>query len=539
MFGDSIGMYTGSLEFLQTDASLVGNNQLEVAIKRTVRMGDRPDGPGPRSGMWRLAIPNIHGVFAEDRGWVTSKGDDPGKRCSNYWWPFSEYIDGTGYSYPTTGKKLFFPEEFWFGVSLYLPGLGDEAVLRADSYAGESVGWPRPTNGTSYPLRTKSGSVISCTSLKDGGGEGFEVLTADGVSYRLDHMVSYPTRPLLKYVFMQNDSGTFRLQWVLNRAEYVLWVSSVRDRFGNTVTYDWDKTDPRKLNGIYSSDGRALEISYTNGQIVQVRAGDRVWNYTGNRIVYPDNSYWEFPSMELYANSYDEGSIPGKNSHCYTPGYPTTKHMHAVMRHPSGAVATFDAAPTLHGRSKTTAACDMSYEPSASTWQESSESYPATYYLWSLTSKSISGPGVDTPLTWRYAYSSPNGCYATTDPSGKNNCSASSPTTKWVDVTDPDGTQTRYTYGNVYNVNEGQLLSIRGPDRLIEQSYGPAGSATYPLAAGIEVAPPRSMATFGTRMMPLRQKTVTQDGTVFKWTVNAFDNMARPISVTKSNAAAP
>jgi hypothetical protein len=536
MFGDSVGLYMGSLEFLQTDASLVGSNELEVAIKRKLRMGESPSNSFQRmSGGFSLAIPHMHGVFSQARGWSTSKGEDPSKRCTNYWWPAGENVDGTGYNYPTTPKKFFYAEEFWFGVSLYMPGAGDEAVLRADTYAGESVGWPRPSNGSAYPLRTKTGSAIRCVPMQNGAGEGFEVLTQDGTSYRLDHMAVRSMVPLLKTETISNSNGQFRLQWVMNRAEYFLAVTSVRDRFGNTVTYEWDQSDPWKLNRIYSSDGRVLEITSSNNIITQVRAGDRTWTYEGSRVINPDQSFWEFTSMDMAAMSYNEGSIPGKNSHCLVPGYPTTKNMRAVMRHPSGAIATFEGVPTLHGRSRTVNACDMSYQPNTSAWLQSSELYPASYYLWSISSKSISGPGLPAPLTWTYKFSPPNGCYAPTDPSGRNTCNASSPITKWVDVTAPDNLVTRYTFGNQYNVDEGFLLRISGPNQVVVQDYGPVGTVSYPLIAGIDVAPPRSMQAFSARILPLRTRTVTQDGTKFEWAVKEFDSMSRPKTVTKSS----
>ncbi|UYK66528.1 wall associated protein [Xanthomonas sacchari] len=533
MFGDSIGLYTGSLEFLQTDAILPGNNGLEVAIRRKLKMGERPLADNFYRG-WQLAIPSIHGVFSEAHGWSTSKGSDPSKRCSNFWWPAAEVVKANS---GVASTKVFLPEEFWFGTFLYLPSSGDQPIFNSYNYDGTDFGWPRPTDGASYPLRTKDGYVISCIPSEDGTSEGFEVHTTDGVVYRINHMAIRPMVPLLKSEYWVSQGSQQLVQWVMKRQEYVLLVTSARDRFGNTVTYDWDPSNPWQLKSIRASDGRRLDLTWSGGQVAEVRSGDKVWSYSENRIIYPDKSYWDFTSMDLSAASYDEGSVPGNHSHCYYPGDPTTKKMHAVMRHPSGAIATFDAAPTLHGRSQTPDSCGTKYDPNTNFWDNSSEAYPATYYLWSVTSKSISGPGLSAPLTWTYSYSPANGCYKSPNQMGTNTCTSSSPSTKWVDVTDPSGIVARYTFGNQYSVSEGFLLSTVQPGREVTQEYSHANEEGFLGWAGILAMPPRSNpgGLMGL-ISPIKKKVIIQDGERFEWTVTAYDKMARPLSITKSSA---
>jgi len=503
-------------------------------------MGERP--VNKMFADWELAIPNIHGVFSTRRGWITSKGADPTRRCSEYWWPYSESVIGEGAPSNQNFTKTFLPEEFWFGAYLYTPDSGDIPVLRTHTYAGVDNGWPRPSNGGSYPLRTRGGAVIRCVPSQDGSSEGFEVTTQDGTSYRLDHLATRPMYPLLKFQDFSGAGSQYRMQWTLPRTEYFLLVTSVKDRFGNTVSYEWDQADPWKLNRITGSDGRALNITYSNGVISQVQDAnkpDQIWKYNGGSVIRPDGSSWEFSSLDLNSNSYGEGSIPGKNSICYSPGYPTTKKMRAIMKHPSGAIATFEAEAVLHGRSRTRNTCDTAYNPNSSYWLQSSERNPATYYLWSIKSKTISGPGISSPLVWTYNFSSPGGCYEPANPAGINTCSSTSPYTKWVDVLGPDGNNIRYVYGNVFDVNEGILLEQIQDGRRTTFIYDDTSTGAYPHVAGTPAHPDRSISWSDIKVTPLREKTIVQDGQTFRWRVNQFDGQARPISVTSESSPWP
>ncbi|MFZ3286379.1 MAG: hypothetical protein WA191_05975 [Telluria sp.] len=81
LFGDSANLYTGGLEFTQTDVTLPGNNTLPVAIGRRLNPGSVAPGGRP-FGRWDLDIPHIHTTVSTTDGWVTKSGDT--KRCSNF-----------------------------------------------------------------------------------------------------------------------------------------------------------------------------------------------------------------------------------------------------------------------------------------------------------------------------------------------------------------------------------------------------------------------------------------------------------------------
>ncbi|MBV6883385.1 hypothetical protein KWH48_07320 [Xanthomonas campestris pv. euphorbiae] len=88
LFGDNINLYTGSLEIVQTDVDLKGNNALQVRVGRRFTVGSPTKG---HFKLWDLDIPYMHGVFgfpggniAPD-GWVVNGTRDTAySRCSRY-----------------------------------------------------------------------------------------------------------------------------------------------------------------------------------------------------------------------------------------------------------------------------------------------------------------------------------------------------------------------------------------------------------------------------------------------------------------------
>lgn len=534
MFGDRIGLFTGSVDFLQVDVSIPGNGP-EVAIKRRITAGTQAIQGLGMFGAWDMAIPSMHGLFSTQGGWRNYTVADPFKRCSKYTPPADETIS---HAIGTAGggitlTRTFLADEFWHGTFLYLPETGEEELLARGS------SWPTPTNGYTYGLGTKSGTAIRCIPTEDGTGEGFEVTTPAGITYRLDHMATgIGLTPLIKppYDLSGADYPSSDYEYVLYRQEFFLLPTSARDRFGNTVTYSWDTANPKQLTRIAGSDGRVLDISWSNGTVSQVKHGDKTWTYSsnGNRVTLPDQSYWLVGSP--VASSRGTGSVPAERSSCVSPGDPGTYNtITASMTHPSGAVATFTFKPTLHGRSWSTYACRMGDPIPGDQYSGSYELNPARYYTWALTSKTISGPGIATPYTWTYTYGPDNGCYSGNDRPSLS-CQANAPTTKWVDVLDPSGVTTRYTYGNRYNVDDGYLLSISKPGQTTIQAYQLDSPGTYPAYAG---APAQQRGVFATKVIPLLERTIEQDGMKFTWHANAYDTWARPTSVTKSSAPSP
>lgn len=522
MFGDRIGLFTGSVEFLHTDISIPGNGP-EVAIRRRIKAGSQGIMGLGMFGNWDMAIPSMHGLFSTQGGWRNYSVTDPLKRCSKYMAPADETIS---HAIPTTNggvtlTRTFSADEFWHGTFLYLPQTGDEELLAAGN------AWPKPSDA--HILRTKSGAAIRCIPTNSGTGEGFEVTTPDGMTYRLDHMATgISLRPLIKSPHAIADGADH--EYVLYRQEFFLLPTLVTDRFGNTVTYTWDQTIPKQLKRIASSDGRILDITWTDGQISKITHGNRVWIYAGNRITLPDLSFWLVGSPVVPASG--TSTAPSENADCTGPGIPG--HIFtSSFTHPSGATATFTFKPTLHGRAWSTYLCRLGEPIPGNSFNGSFEMFPAKYYTWSLTSKTISGPGLPS-LTWTYTYGPDNGCYAANR--GSLNCSSTSPTTKWVDVRDPSNITTRYTFGIKHNVDDGYLIQTSKPGQVVTQVYQLESTGSYSATAG---GPPHQKGVFPAKIIPLRERTIEQDGTRFRWRANSYDSQARPVSVTKSSAPIP
>lgn len=98
LFGDKVNLYTGGLEFVQTDVSLPGNNSLPVSVGRRLRTGTERVNRTLFGG-WDLEIPHLHGTFSLARKWSSSTGASLGARCSSFGAPPT--IGGSFGSYST------------------------------------------------------------------------------------------------------------------------------------------------------------------------------------------------------------------------------------------------------------------------------------------------------------------------------------------------------------------------------------------------------------------------------------------------------
>src|SRR5690606_9344634 len=257
-FGEVISLGTGGLEFVQTDVSLPGNSAIPVRIGRRFRPGNFAYSSG-HFGSWHLDIPSVHGVFAFGAvGWAASDFDTS-TRCSDFSAPPVQSFQG----------GLFAPGEYWSGTYFYVPGMGEQEVLRTSS------GSPVPADSNTYPVMTTSGAVGRCIAA-DAGSEAFEFVTADGMVYTMDHLVAAPTSSLRKSSEMPDLFGMggqaamtayqatgspgmqpmTAVDYLLPRAEVFLFPTKIADRHGNEVSYVWSETNPWQLLRIEGDDGR-------------------------------------------------------------------------------------------------------------------------------------------------------------------------------------------------------------------------------------------------------------------------------------------
>lgn len=175
LFGDRINYYNGSLEFVQQDVSLPGNSALPVSVGRRFAVGDKHLTDG-MFREWDIEIPHIHGTFSKEFGWQP-------QRCSSFGQP-----PDVG-----NGQTTFRSFEYWHGNYLYVPGAGEQEVLKR-SASNTNV----PSDGLATPLVTKNHWAIRCLPAlasaipgtpSEETGEGFLAISPDGTQYRFDWLV--------------------------------------------------------------------------------------------------------------------------------------------------------------------------------------------------------------------------------------------------------------------------------------------------------------------------------------------------------------
>jgi YD repeat-containing protein len=544
-FGESIDLSSGGLEIVQTDVDLPGSNSLPVRLGRRFRASQGEDRLG-HFGNWDLDIPHAHGEFYSVSGWFVSGSTAAAKslRCSHFGAPTSVTVMGGTWA----------PDEYWHGNSFYLPGQGEQELLRAGTTAHV------PGSGA-YPAVTRAGAAVRClTSLDPASsagstGEGFEIVTPEGTVYKLDHMVSrkidglYKSLPNPMLLTVGAVTPQAAVGYSLSRAEVFLYPTQIKDRFGNTVTYTWDSSNPWRLLQIASSDGRQLTFTYASTpadsyQVASVSDGTHVWTYTATGMTQPDGRSWTWNLDGLrVARPLPDGAYC---DYITSPNLGLTAT--GTITAPAGASVTYTLTATLFGRSWMAREC----------WSDVSlggELFPRDPYLFenmAVTAKKITGPGLPAAgLTWTYAYGAPNHCWGgapNPTPPGAVICAAGSPITRMTVVTGPEGDATRYTFGNKAWTNEGLLLKVEagwnGSTALstVAYEYASPDDAPYAVYNGLSVRK-RGDYDITSRYRPQRKTTTTQQGRAFVWEVASdcgegpycFDSYARPKRVVKAN----
>jgi hypothetical protein len=360
LFGDRVNVYSGALSVSQTDVSVPGNSALPVEVSRVFAPMDALVTSGSL-GDWELDLPSIGGEFAtgvRSYGWsvINATGTpDQNKRCT--------YFGEPDVGLAETGPYSWEGFEYWQGTNLKIPGGGGGEVLwRSSSNSSQ------PTDGNNYPLVTKSGWQIRClaslhasnvNSTRFAAGEGFIALGPDGTTYRFDWLVVRPIKAASRVV----NSVTRNLY----RSQISILPTLVTDRYGNTVTYQYNPAVPTQLQSITGSDGRQITIAYVAGsdRIQSVTVGSRIWTYgytaggtnydTGyarashflSSVVQPDGKSWSFdlqPLHRMLIFSPTPSSCPDPKPVVYPDDRTGT------MTHPSGATASLTTRGTVHGR---------------------------------------------------------------------------------------------------------------------------------------------------------------------------------------------
>lgn len=543
LFGEQIGLYTGSLSFAATDVELQGNNSLQVAFTRSYSLDD----PKIRRS-WKIDLPHLEGVYPKGKGWLRSLGGTSVGRCSAG--SAAPPMAVGGVAGAMSGTSTWDATEYWNGDFIGIPGQGNEEILKATS-----TGARLPLDGKAYPWLTRSGWRMSCLpTAKNASGEAFLAVAPDGTRYYFDWFVTgqeeHLERPIAAGPAPKKPDGNHDSQTPTisaNKVEYLMrervliYPSRVEDRFGNYVTYTYG---PHGLTSISASDGRAITVVHNaGGGFSSVTAAGRTWTYGADasgqyRVTLPDGSYWQYGFANLSSqlkNPSDGGMLGSPQQQCDSPPQPIhgdPAPYVGTVKHPSGAIGTFTVAPTRHGRSYVDRAC---IGTQIAPGQYFAYAYrPYVFDVVSLTSRQISGPGLTT-RTWRYEYGPPNNSWS-------QNCAGDiCPGTKQVDVIAPDGVRTRHVFSNRFRLLEGKELSTEVFDaagisrRKTSFSFrsDPAGQP-YPAQIGMEGYLRGDQAA--TKFDPGAGASTRQDGVTFSSSVTAYDPFARPVVTTKSSS---
>ncbi|KAF1706321.1 RHS repeat protein, partial [Pseudoxanthomonas sacheonensis] len=555
MFGESINLSTGGISFSQTDLSLPGNSALPVALTRRLVVDGNKSPTHANDidlwkdfafGEWELDVPYLSGTYSNTEGWTVDTAT-PNARCTS---PTSnaQYAP----KLVSLNGAYFYSFSFWAGISLYVPGQGEQSV--STRIAGTPL--PQPTATPQTLLTTQSNWRFNCLpTLKSGqAGEGFVGLSPDGVKYYFDWMVSYRERPLSQMVIGSSPPGgappTHHLE-TMTRSQVRLYVSRIEDRFGNYVDYNWAGA---KLTSVVANDGRQITLAYNAaGAVESATNGTQSVSYGYSNgylssVTQPDNSAWAFSSAAMRGiNRYvpfTDANFTDFPFECQMMRKLTSEEGVLSMTHPSGAVGQFTLGFKRHYRTNIdgVSSCPFLDEGSpqeadgpqaVDNWWRHKPYTNIRFDVLAIKEKVLSGPGIS-PMQWAYSHADSYNVAPYGYPiQGKRTAT----------VTNPDNTIEVSVYGTDATANEDQLLSLEVRSG---QTVASHTDLTYVQTAELpsmgfpdRVGTPLVADWTGTSPSikdanrPLKLKTVIQDGANFNYRANTFDVFARPLAVDK------
>ena len=479
---------------------------------------------------------------------------------------------------------------------------------------GLEVGVPRPGTG-SFGATTSERDMFECIPMKSGfAGSGVRMTTASGLRYYLDVGVvrkasslltriwvpgpgsSYYTSPAggssYSYFDLFDDPlrpstelGTARLptfssnfrfnssddyasnfsvieigsevqsrELIYLRNQYYALASKVEDRFGNWVQYQYD-ADGHPVR-IWSSDGREILLTYSDGRLTTAVSGQRSWSYSYqdigsgryglSQVVLPDGSRWTYSySGTLHPSTFGGDALPAFGA-CQSEPIGFDNTFEVLATHPSGAQGRFNFSNQRHYRSgvHATECVQTSFSPEYDIEPNYWLSIPYFFDVMSLASKVLTGPGVSQPSSWQYEYA-PVSFYTTlwgsrTQPPQYpcTTCTSS----KWVTVTNPDGTKTRERFGILYRVNDGRRLE----SQTLDASNNVVQSQTFQYLTDAEAAQQPFHGVYGrlqgglgdpnsVKVRPVKREKTQYSGMTFFREHLSFDVLARPASTIGGN----
>ncbi|WP_158883471.1 hypothetical protein [Rhodanobacter sp. L36] len=553
-FGENVNLYDGSFSFNVTDVSLRGNGP-SITVGRTAQdfewINDTPtSSPQLPLGNWDLDIPRIETLVATQLGWQTGVGGATStvgttNRCTTFNMP-------PGIA-STSSEGGWVPDEWWYGYNLLVPGEGKQLLMQRT--AANSLS---PTiSGKSFSVVTKNNWMIGCGVTASDGGEGFLAIAPDGTRYTFAHLVYRPWYRIVgageltpDVTHLAKSSGASAQSaspmvgapggiGILDREDALMYVTQIQDRFGNTLTYNYDPSSGY-LSSITASDGREVDVAYVSGSPLihtitakATNVASRTWTYTYGSgltgVQLPDGSAWSY-NLPLGPMTFNVS-----NSNCQLDQlpyftYPVAGEVAGTITTPSGLTGTFSFGMKLSGRSYSPKSCygfDNGTAPSAL--------YPEWSIQPAITAEVLSGPGMPAQ-SWSYSYSPANQSWGTDTCATSDTCVS----TVYTDVVDPEGNDTRYTYSNRFDATEGQLnrtdyYSGAAGGTLMRSevnTYANPVGGPWPAAYGADMLY-RDNQTQVTELSPMSQRVITQSGDTYTWQAIGFNAYAQPTDVKR------
>ncbi|NQY63588.1 MAG: hypothetical protein HRT38_07590 [Alteromonadaceae bacterium] len=323
--GENISLADGGLSFSATDISIPLNMNVNATIARVYdRLSGVNDIEGSEFGDWKLDIPKITGTVVHgDTRWTPNY--DSATACS--------FAVGPGDIKAALGQNVQ-QHEYWNGATLTIPGQGGGKLLSGNSLA---------------KYQTTDNMKINCDTDAS-GNEFFIVETPTGLTYL------FKQRRLVQgdYLIRKFKAATRK------RLEYL--ATDIEDRFGNKLSYQYQGNgllEYIKFTAVGKAEETLVTLNYLNDQVDNIVASGKTWRYeySGNnlsKVIRPDNKFWlyEFPSFNRYAPQIKlTPSFDRAAESCSYEIYEGGSMMMKVT-HPYGAVAEFDYALRVHGRTE-------------------------------------------------------------------------------------------------------------------------------------------------------------------------------------------
>lgn len=448
LFGDKVDLNTGSVTFQQTDITLKGNNQLPVSVSRTYRGAKNNRGNNASFGDWVLDIPSIT---------TTTLEYSPG---------LLSIIPGCGMSTPMwvdTGYATVGAMQYWSGTTLDIPGVTSQKIT--------NVG-----NGH-LPNNWK----LNCLP----NHYGFEATSPEGTVYTFDVVRLVPSSIIAVAQEGEILNPNFSPIEFLRTYTINVQVSKIKDRFNNTVTFEYNSvslpfgninqflTYSNKLLRIHSSDGREITLEYEPGantdRVSKVKANGKVWSYVYEteydlqdmldkdvlkEVIRPDNKKWQFNLVFDKFGGYSASA--GSLGDCQAISGP---EKYSTITHPDGAIFKLTQKATQFGRTSVPFISGGNNAPN-----HGDHNIGRCMPNLAITKKELSFN--NSSLVWNYSYSQNAGSPKQTVGSSPQPTALSGlPYTpaghalmdlRSTTVNNPDGSKSLHVFNRKYNALEGK-----------------------------------------------------------------------------------